>query len=154
MQHTIRGVHTSVFACLAITGVVVLALVGCAQPVAESTDDDSDSGDTQTADAGGPTAFGVPGSQPNNPGPANPGVGNPNGAGNAGVGNPDVPGTGNQAGTTNPSNTESAFVPSGQVGFNIGDTAPDIEGEDIDGVPFKLSDYRGKVVVLDFWGHW
>ena len=27
-------------------------------------------------------------------------------------------------------------------------------GEDIDGVPFKLSEYRGKVVVLDFWGDW
>jgi predicted Zn finger-like uncharacterized protein len=32
--------------------------------------------------------------------------------------------------------------------------APDIEGEDVDGQHFKLSDYRGKVVVLDFWGHW
>jgi hypothetical protein len=36
----------------------------------------------------------------------------------------------------------------------VGKIAPDIEGEDIDGVRFKLSDYRGKVVVLDFWGHW
>lgn len=36
----------------------------------------------------------------------------------------------------------------------IGQTAPEIEGEDIDGVRFKLSDYRGKVVVLDFWGDW
>ena len=36
----------------------------------------------------------------------------------------------------------------------IGKVAPDIVGEDIDGVPFKLSDYRGKVVMLDFWGHW
>jgi hypothetical protein len=36
----------------------------------------------------------------------------------------------------------------------IGKTAPDIEGEDVDGVKFKLSDYRGKVVMLDFWGHW
>jgi hypothetical protein len=35
-----------------------------------------------------------------------------------------------------------------------GKPAPDIEGEDIDGVKFKLSDYRGKVVLLDFWGHW
>ena len=32
--------------------------------------------------------------------------------------------------------------------------APDIAGEDMDGVSFKLSDYRGKVVVLDFWGFW
>jgi hypothetical protein len=36
----------------------------------------------------------------------------------------------------------------------IGKVAPDIQGEDIDGVAFKLSDYRGKVVVLDFWGNW
>jgi hypothetical protein len=38
--------------------------------------------------------------------------------------------------------------------LKVGKTAPDIEGEDIDGKPIKLSDYRGKVVVLDFWGHW
>jgi hypothetical protein len=36
----------------------------------------------------------------------------------------------------------------------IGKEAPEIEGEDIDGQKLKLSDYRGKVVVLDFWGHW
>jgi hypothetical protein len=36
----------------------------------------------------------------------------------------------------------------------VGKVAPEIEGEDIDGQQFKLSDYRGKVVVLDFWGHW
>jgi cytochrome oxidase Cu insertion factor (SCO1/SenC/PrrC family) len=29
--------------------------------------------------------------------------------------------------------------------------AMEIEGADADGVPFKLSDYRGKVVLLDFW---
>ena len=38
--------------------------------------------------------------------------------------------------------------------LSIGKVAPDIEGEDLDGVAFKLSDYRGKVVVLDFWGDW
>ena len=38
--------------------------------------------------------------------------------------------------------------------LQIGMIAPDIEGEDLDGVAFKLSDYRGKVVVLDFWGNW
>jgi thiol-disulfide isomerase/thioredoxin len=32
--------------------------------------------------------------------------------------------------------------------------APEIVGEDIDGKPMKLSDFRGKVVLLDFWGHW
>lgn len=36
----------------------------------------------------------------------------------------------------------------------IGKMAPDIVGEDIDGKAFKLSDYQGKVVVLDFWGNW
>lgn len=38
--------------------------------------------------------------------------------------------------------------------LQVGMVAPDIEGEDLDGVAFKLSDYRGKVVVLDFWGNW
>jgi len=38
--------------------------------------------------------------------------------------------------------------------LGIGKTAPEIEGEDVDGKKFKLSDYRGKVVVLDFWGDW
>ncbi len=32
--------------------------------------------------------------------------------------------------------------------------ALDIVGEDLNGVAFKLSDYRGKVVLLDFWGFW
>jgi len=38
--------------------------------------------------------------------------------------------------------------------LQIGMAAPDVEGEDLDGVAFKLSDYLGKVVVLDFWGDW
>ncbi len=38
--------------------------------------------------------------------------------------------------------------------LGIGKKAPEIEGEDVDGKKFKLSDYRGKVVVLDFWGNW
>jgi len=33
----------------------------------------------------------------------------------------------------------------------VGQVAPDIEGEDQDGQHFKLSDYRGKVIMLDFW---
>ncbi len=36
----------------------------------------------------------------------------------------------------------------------VGKPVPEIEGEDIDGAKFKLSDYRGKVVLLDFWGNW
>jgi hypothetical protein len=38
--------------------------------------------------------------------------------------------------------------------LRVGKTVPEVEGEDVDGVKFKLSDYRGKVVMLDFWGHW
>ncbi len=38
--------------------------------------------------------------------------------------------------------------------LTVGKVAPEIQGEDIDGVQFKLADYRGKVVVLDFWGNW
>ncbi len=36
----------------------------------------------------------------------------------------------------------------------VGKVAPEIEGEDIHGQGFKLSDYRGKVVVLTFSGNW
>ncbi len=36
----------------------------------------------------------------------------------------------------------------------IGKEAPDIVGKDMDGEGLKLSDYRGKVVVLVFTGHW
>ena len=38
--------------------------------------------------------------------------------------------------------------------LKVGKPAPEIQAEDIDGQGFKLSDYRGKVVLLDFWGHW
>ena len=39
-------------------------------------------------------------------------------------------------------------------GPQVGQLAPDILGQDVDGKEFKLSDYRGKIVVLDFWGFW
>ena len=38
--------------------------------------------------------------------------------------------------------------------LSIGSVAGEIEGVDLHGQPLKLSDYRGKVVVLDFWGDW
>jgi thiol-disulfide isomerase/thioredoxin len=38
--------------------------------------------------------------------------------------------------------------------LSVGKAAPEIEGEDIDGNKLKLSDYRGKVVVLSFWASW
>lgn len=37
--------------------------------------------------------------------------------------------------------------------LSVGKEAPDIVGEDQDGKRFKLSDYRGKVVLLDFWSY-
>lgn len=36
--------------------------------------------------------------------------------------------------------------------LRVGQLAPDFEVADQDGVRFKLSDYRGRVVLLDFWG--
>jgi len=38
--------------------------------------------------------------------------------------------------------------------FEVGKVAPDFEAEDVDGNAIRLSDYRGKVLVLDFWGFW
>jgi thiol-disulfide isomerase/thioredoxin len=40
------------------------------------------------------------------------------------------------------------------VGTATGNTAPEIDGFDADGKPMKLSDLRGKVVLLDFWAMW
>lgn len=36
----------------------------------------------------------------------------------------------------------------------VGGEPMDFEAETVDGQSFKLSDYRGKVVLLDFWGFW
>jgi hypothetical protein len=41
-----------------------------------------------------------------------------------------------------------------EIGERVGQTAPPTHGTDADGVPFDLGDYRGKVVMLDFWGNW
>jgi peroxiredoxin len=38
--------------------------------------------------------------------------------------------------------------------LGVGKQAPEIQGEDLYGQKMKLSDYRGKVVVLTFWGTW
>ena len=38
--------------------------------------------------------------------------------------------------------------------LRVGQIAPEIAGHDVDGQPVRLSDYRGQVVVLDFWGFW
>ncbi|MFI9328141.1 TlpA family protein disulfide reductase [Kitasatospora sp. NPDC052868] len=65
------------------------------------------------------------------------------------------------------SSSGSSGSADGQVGFvtskgtNISraevghrQDAPDIGGNTLEGTPVKLSDYRGKVVVLNVWGSW
>jgi cytochrome oxidase Cu insertion factor (SCO1/SenC/PrrC family) len=60
-----------------------------------------------------------------------------------------------QGGQQNKQGSPAKSPPStATVGLEVGNLAPEIEGEDIDGVKFKLSDYRGKVVLLDFWATW
>lgn len=53
------------------------------------------------------------------------------------------------------------FVTSGHIDYsandvqlNVGDLAPDFSISSPDGTLFHLSDYRGKVVLLDFWASW
>lgn len=41
-----------------------------------------------------------------------------------------------------------------QVGVNVGDQAPDLEFNNPDGELVKLSDFRGQVVLVDFWASW
>jgi len=38
--------------------------------------------------------------------------------------------------------------------LSVGRPAREIEGADLDGKAFKLSDYKGQVVLLDFWANW
>src|SRR5262249_11178134 len=51
----------------------------------------------------------------------------------------------------NPATKEAAAAINKLV---VGAVSPDITAKDTDGKEFKLSEYRGKVVLLDFWGHW
>lgn len=36
----------------------------------------------------------------------------------------------------------------------VSETAPEWQLNDVDGNPMKLSDFKGKVVILDFWATW
>lgn len=48
----------------------------------------------------------------------------------------------------------AAATDSAQGAVGIGKAAPEITGADVDGKSLKLSDYKGKVVLVDFWGDW
>jgi peroxiredoxin len=53
----------------------------------------------------------------------------------------------------------SLKAPASQTKFmvsalSVGKVAPEITGRDLNGAPFSLSDYRGKVVLLTFSGDW
>lgn len=45
-------------------------------------------------------------------------------------------------------------VETGMESALVGKPAPDFKLDKLDGTPFRLSDQRGKVVVLDFWATW
>ena len=77
-------------------------------------------------------------------GPSKTETGNSGGAGSNSKSNVDIP-----------TSFTGDFNPNGlPVGVAEGSLAPEIQGNDLDGASFKLSDYRGKVVMLDFWGDW
>jgi thiol-disulfide isomerase/thioredoxin len=38
--------------------------------------------------------------------------------------------------------------------LSVGTLGQEIEGKDLDGKPMRLSDFKGKVVVIDFWANW
>jgi len=55
---------------------------------------------------------------------------------------------------SSPVKAKKAISKSIKVGTAIGDEAPDIVMNDLDGKPMKLSDLRGKLVLIDFWASW
>ncbi len=52
------------------------------------------------------------------------------------------------------SNWDQTVTPTGRIGTNIGDEAPEIALANPKGKVMKLSDLRGKVVLVDFWASW
>lgn len=53
----------------------------------------------------------------------------------------------------------SVVTPSGdgqnlKIGTNVGDIAPEIQMQSTEGNILKLSDLRGKIVLIDFWASW
>ena len=50
--------------------------------------------------------------------------------------------------------TDSVFLGTQTDGLNVGEKAPGFTIESPDGKEFSLNDYKGKVVLLDFWASW
>ena len=50
--------------------------------------------------------------------------------------------------------SDQTVTPTGRIGTNIGDEAPEIALANPKGKVMKLSDLRGKVVLIDFWASW
>jgi len=53
--------------------------------------------------------------------------------------------------STDPSPGAPVAVP---TGISVGETAPEFTLKDLDGKSVSLSDYRGEVVIIDFWASW
>jgi hypothetical protein len=49
---------------------------------------------------------------------------------------------------------DAVLSPYPAASLEIGKPAPEITGFDVEGKPLKLSTFRGRVVVIDFWGDW
>lgn len=52
------------------------------------------------------------------------------------------------------SNHPSSEIPAAKEGINIGDKAPDIIMNGLDGKPMQLSNLEGQMVLVDFWASW
>ena len=49
---------------------------------------------------------------------------------------------------------DAVLHPHAAADLAAGRAAPEIVGIDVEGLPLKLSDFKGRVVLLDFWGDW
>jgi peroxiredoxin len=50
--------------------------------------------------------------------------------------------------------SDQTVTPTGRIGTNVGDEAPEIALANPKGKVMKLSDLRGKIVLVDFWASW